>query len=267
MSPGTSPGTHTFWPLRGIIFGTFETATPTKMARRTPQWYCKWQPCIACKAFFAFPCFTVAWVVAIVGNDDETRSECWGRLSENASRAIPLSPLAHVNDEGPFTLTQPIHTHYYTPRDHNDGRNKRIWFNSDGEQPCCRVSAVSTWIAPCPRRRLLLMLFAVALAIMANVSTSRPQRPHMYDYIGLVLPFSPFSPLSGPKYTRSNTIRRWRIQQTTKLLKTHTSRLTVDNFFFGKSLSGSISTFFCHKTSALPPGNVLLETAITLFFS
>ena len=25
----------------------------------------------------------------------------------------------------------PIHTHDYTPRDHTDGRNKRIWFNID----------------------------------------------------------------------------------------------------------------------------------------
>jgi hypothetical protein len=93
----------------------------------------------------------------------------------------------YVNVDGPFSVTPPIHTHYYTPRDHNDWR---------------------------------------------NISTPRPQRPYIYDDMGLTLPFSPFSPLSGTNHATSNTLRRRRLRQTTKHLETYTSRLTVDIFYF-----------------------------------
>jgi hypothetical protein len=78
-------------------------------------------------AFFAFACFTVAWVVAI-GND-ETRSESWGHFPlrkfkkknpKKASRAVTDFTAFYVNVDGPFSVTPPIHTHYYTPRDHSD---------------------------------------------------------------------------------------------------------------------------------------------------
>jgi hypothetical protein len=125
----------------------------------------------------------------------------------------------------PFPPTPPIHTHYYTPRDQNDWRNKRIWFNIDQEQPVliCRFHL--------NRALSSFSLDASCCSIMANVSPSRPQRPHIYDDMGLSLPFSSFSPLSGTNHATSNTLRRRRLQQTTKLLKTHhTSRLTVDIF-------------------------------------
>ena len=153
-------------------------------------------------------------------------------LSAFAMTVFHRFPMSR-DDEGPFTLTQPIHTHYYTPRDHNDGRNKRIWFNIDEEQPCCRV-------LPFPRESLLvssssspLDAVVVALAIMANVSTSRPQRPHMYDYMGLVFPFSPFSPLSGRSTQNKqyySTMAHPTNDETPKNF--HTSRLTFDFFTF-----------------------------------
>jgi hypothetical protein len=64
---------------------------------------------------------------SLIGND-ETRSESWGaflfakikKRPKKASRAMTDFTAFYVNDEGPFTPTPPIHTHYYTPRDNND---------------------------------------------------------------------------------------------------------------------------------------------------
>jgi hypothetical protein len=65
-----------------------------------------------------------------------------------------------INDEGPFTLTRPIHTHYYTPRDNNDWRNKQIWFNIDEEQPFC--------VLPFPRESRLVVFSSRCFLLLYN---------------------------------------------------------------------------------------------------
>jgi hypothetical protein len=221
MSPGTSPGTHTFWLLRGDNFGHMARLPlrPKWRDDRTPQPRdCKSMTTIACNScngrLLRFCSFhrgmsRCDWKMTKQGVSVGGVSNCENKKRpEKASRAAMTDSITACPCTSYVSSTMRGLLREHHPSIHNTTPPETTMIQEINEFDWILTKNIAFCPFPRESSRLVVVSSWCCLLLCSgkHVSTSRPQRPHMYDYMGRALPLSPFSSLSGTKYTTSNTV-------------------------------------------------------------